>query len=136
MKKGFWKYFVWLLLVVLLFTAIDAIIHLTFEPLEIYYYPIPSFLLFITSNPTFWYAIGKFFGTTIIGILIYSLIKRIKNYKLAVLIFTVIITALLEVRYILSGYYTPVWHIYNFIQHTIVLYLAAYLVFKKSKAFS
>ncbi len=136
MKNKFWNYFLWLLLIVLIFTAIDALVHATVGYLEIYYYPIPASLSFISTNPLFWYAFGKFFGSIIIGILIYPLVKRINSYWLKILVFSLSITILLEIRYMLSGYYAITWDLLNFLQHTITLYIVSYLIFLKSKVFN
>jgi hypothetical protein len=132
--NGFWHFFLWLVVVVMLFTIIDSIIHATVEFLEVYSYPIPHVLEFISTSPLFWYAMGKFFGTVIIGSLLYSLVKHIRNYPVAILVFSVIITVLLEIRYIVSGDYSSTWHLANFLQHTIALYVVSYLVFKKTKS--
>ncbi len=132
-KKSFWRFFLWLLVIVAVFTALDTLVHAFYEPLEIYYYPIPEVFKFISSVPLFWYAIGKIVGTTIMGSLLFFLIKRIKNLQAKVLTFTLIIVILIEVRYMLSGYYTLTWDFYNSINHFIDLYIPTYLVFRKTK---
>ena len=132
-SSGFFKYFWLLVIVVLIFTAIDTLVHATVEYMEIYYYPIPSFLSFISSSPLAWYAMGKFFGSLIIGCLIYPAFIRVKKYPLAIAVFSLTITILLEVRYILSGYYSISWDFYNFLQHTAALYLVSYFVFRNYK---
>lgn len=132
-KKRFWKFFLWLLVIVGVFTLLDTLVHAFYEPLEIYYYPIPGAFKFISTLPLFWYAMGKIAGTTIMGSLLFFLIKRIKNLQAKVLTFTLIIVVLIEVRYMLSGYYALRWDLYNMANHFITLYIPTYFVFKKSK---
>lgn len=132
-EKKFWRFFLWLLVIVIVFTLLDTFVHAFFEPLEIYYYPIPSAFMFISTSPLFWYAVGKLVGTTIMGSLLFFLVKRIDNLQGKVLTFTLIIVALIEVRYILSGYYSLTWDTYNVINHFITLYIPTYIVFKKTK---
>ena len=132
-KKNFGRFFLWLLLIVAIFTLLDTLVHAFFEPLEIYYYPIPDSFKFISTSPLFWYAVGKFVGTTIMGSLLFFLIKRIKSLQGKVLAFTIIIVILIEVRYMLSGQYELTWDLYNAINHLITLYIPTYFVFKKTK---
>ena len=132
-KKTFWRFFPWLLVIVAIFTLIDTLVHALYEPLEIYYYPIIDSLKFISTSPLFWYAVGKIVGTTIMGSLLFFLVKRIQNLQAKVLAFTVIIVILIEVRYMLSGYYTFTWDFYNMINHFIALYIPTYFIFKKTK---
>ena len=132
-KKKFGRFFLWLLVIVAVFTMLDTIVHAFYEPLEIYYYPIIGSLKFISSSFLFWYAVGKFVGTTIMGSLLFFLIKRIKSLQGKVLAFTLVIVFLIEVRYMLSGYYSGKWDLYNMINHFITLYIPTYFVFKKTK---
>ena len=125
----------WLLLIVFAFVIVDAIVHLTFKPLEVYYYPIPSFLLFISSVPLFWYVIGKIIGTIILGALAYPVLKRIKGNLWKSVGFTLFIIILLEVRYALTGYYGWIWHEYNLINHGVAFFVISYLVFRYGKVF-
>lgn len=134
-KHSFKKYFLWMLLVVLLFTILDGIVHATVEALEVYYYPIPKPLQFISTSPLIWYAIGKFFGTMIIASLCYPLMKRINNLLAKTAVLTVIVIVLLEFRYYLSGNYYSIWHLYNVILHTITFFIPAYLISWKAKVF-
>ncbi len=134
-KGGFWKYFLWIVIIVFLFTIIDYIIHASIEYLEIYYYPIPASLKFISDKPLVWYAFGKFYGTIILGLLCYPLLKRIKSNFAKSIVLTTIVVILLEVRYILSGYYTWTWHLANFANHFIALFVVSYIVFSKEKVF-
>ena len=138
MKKGnsekkFWRFFLWLLVIVAIFTLLDTLVHAFYEPLEIYYYPIIESLKFISANPLFWYAVGKFVSATIMGSLLFFLIKRIKNLHGKVLTFTLIIVILIEVRYIISGQYSGRWDLYNMINHFITLYIPTYVIFKRAK---
>ena len=133
-KISFLKYFLWIIVIVALFTAIDFAVHSMVDYLEIYYYPIPQSLMFVSESPLVWYAIGKFFGATIIGALLFPIVKRIPKLWAKSLVFTLVIIVLLEVRYILSGYYGNLWHLYNFIQHGIALFAVSYIVFWKTKA--
>ena len=131
--KKFFKFFLWLLVIVAIFTALDTLVHAFFEPLEIYYYPIPDAFRFISTSYLFWYAFGKVWGTTLMGSALFFLIKRIKNLQAKVLTFTLIIVILIEIRYILSGNYATSWDLYNMINHFIALYIPTYVVFKKTQ---
>ena len=133
-KTNFWRYLIWVAVIVALFTAIDFIVHFTVDYLGVYYYPIPQSLKFISETPLVWYAIGKFLGAVVIGALLFPIVKRIPKLWAKSFVFTIIIISLLEVRYILSGYYGNLWHVYNFIQHGIALLVVSYLVFWKTKA--
>ncbi|MEK6871401.1 MAG: hypothetical protein AABX16_00690, partial [Nanoarchaeota archaeon] len=128
----FFTFFLWLLVIVAIFTILDTLVHAFFEPLEIYYYPIPNAFKFISTSYLFWYAVGKLVGTTIMGSILFFLIKRIKNLRAKVLTFTIIIVILIEIRYMLSGDYSTRWDLYNMINHFIMLYIPAYVVFKKT----
>lgn len=132
-KKMFWRFFICLLLIVAIFTLLDTLIHAFYEPLEIYYYPIIPALKFISTSPLFWYAVGKFVGTIIMGSLLFFLVKRLNSIQGKILTFTIIIVILIEIRYILSGQYGGLWDFYNMINHFITLYIPTYFVFKKTK---
>ena len=135
-KRNLKKIIFSVILISVIFTIIDALIHYVTEALEIYYYPIPAFLLTISSSPLFWYAIGKFVGTIIMGIIILMFLTRTKLKLISgTFIFALIIIILLEVRYILSGYYSNTWHVYNTIMHSVVLFVTSYIVFLKTKIF-
>lgn len=134
-KPSFKKYFFWMLLIVLLFTLIDGIVHATVESLEVYSYPIPESLKFISEDPLIWYAIGKFFGTIIICSLAFFGIKPIKNLFTKTLALTIIVVVLLEVRYYLSGNYEWNWHTYNIILHLLSFFIPAYFISWKAKVF-
>ena len=121
------------MLIVILFTILDTLVHAFFEPLEIYYYLIPQFLKFISTSYLFWYAMGKLAGTTIMGSILFFAVRRIKNLQAKVLTFTIVIVILIEVRYMLSGYYELRWDFYNMINHFIALYIPTYFIFKKAK---
>lgn len=131
--KKFWRFFFWLLVIVAVFTFLDTVVHAFYEPLEIYYYPIPEAFKFISTLPLFWYAVGKFVGTTVMGSLLFFLVKRIKSFQGKVLTFTLIIVILIEVRYMLSGYYALRWDFFNMINHFVDLYIPTYFVFKKAR---
>ena len=131
----FLHYFLWLLAIDVLFTGIDALIHYTVEALEVYSYPIPSFLLNISSDPLFWYAVGKFVATLIFGSILFYFVKKGKTNFTRTLILTLPIIILMEIRYIISGDYTTQWHIYNTIMHFVVLLLSSWIVFWKTKLF-
>ena len=132
---GFWRYFKWLLLIDIFFTGIDAVIHYAVEALEVYSYPIPNAFLFISTNPLFWYAVGKFVATLIFGAMLFYFVKKGKSNFTRALILTLPIIILMELRYILSGNYDTQWHIYNTIMHFVVLLASSYVVFLKSKIF-
>src|SRR3989344_6847033 len=102
---GFWRYFKWLLLIDVFFTGIDAVIHYAVEALEVYSYPIPNAFLFISTNPLFWYAVGKFVATLIFGAMLFYFVKKGKSNFTRALILTLPIIILMELRYILSGNY-------------------------------
>ena len=128
-------YFLWLLAIDVLFTGIDALIHYTVEALEVYSYPIPSFLLNISSDPLFWYAVGKFVATLIFGSILFYFVKKGKTNFARALILALPIIILMEIRYIISGDYTTQWHTYNTIMHFIVLLLSSWIIFWKTKLF-
>jgi len=134
-QYSFKKYFFWMLLIVLLFTLIDGIVHATVEALEVYSYPIPRSFSFLSANPLVWYAIGKFFGTIIICSLAFFAIKPIKNLLAKTATLTIIVVVLLEVRYYLSGDYEWRWHTYNIILHLLSFFIPAYLISWKAKLF-
>ena len=94
-KPTFWKFLPWLLLIVFMFTLLDTLVHAFYEPLEIYYYPIIESLKFISDDFLFWYAVGKVVGTTVMGSLLFFLVKRIKSLQGKVLTFTIIIVLLI-----------------------------------------
>ena len=114
------------LLVSVVFTTLDTVVHYFYEPLEIYYYPIHFFgIESLLAN----YAISKLVSSTVIlAILFYVFSKTQLNKYAQYTLITLIVVTLLEVRYIISGYYTPTWHILNFINHFVTLFPAIYLV--------
>lgn len=131
----FRSYFYCLLITDVLFTAIDSVIHFWVEALEVYYYPIPAFLLEISSSPLFWYAVGKFFGTLFLGLILFYFVKKGRNTFMRTLILTLPTVLLLEARYIISGNYATDWHVYNLIMHSLVLFVSSYFVLSKTKLF-
>ena len=132
----FVRYFAWLVVIDVLFTVIDALIHANVEALEVYSYPIPSFLLGVSSSPLFWYAVGKFVATLIFGSILFYFVKKGKTNFTRALILTLPIIILMEIRYVISGDYTAQWHVYNTIMHFIVLLVSSYVVFWKTKSFN
>src|SRR3989344_8259378 len=96
-KAGLKNFFLSLLIISLIFTLAYLFLHYTLKSIEIYYYPTPEFLKFISTSPLIWYGIGKFFGTIILGLLLYPLIKKIKSYKLKIFLFTLLIVIILEI---------------------------------------
>jgi len=131
----FWSYFGWLLVIDVLFTGVDAIFHATVEAIEVYSYPIPESLLFLSANPLLWYAVGKFIGTLIIGSLLFFFVKKGGSTLSRTLILSIPLVLLLEGRYMLSGDYDSQWHVLNTIMHFCVLSVSTYLVFQKSRLF-
>src|SRR3989338_1207461 len=113
MKKG------WILLSSLLisvvFTVLDTLVHYFYEPLEIYYYPIHFFGI---QSALINYAISKLVSSTILLFILFYIFSKARLGKhLQYNLITLIVVVLLELRYIISGYYTPIWHILNFINH-------------------
>ncbi|MEK6898889.1 MAG: hypothetical protein AABW79_02210 [Nanoarchaeota archaeon] len=134
-KTTFLRYFLWLLLITAIFTTIDTIVHYNVEALEVYSYPIPSTFLFISSSPLFWYAVGKFVGTLIIGSLLFFFVRKGKSPFVRALILALPVIILLEVRYLISGNYDADWHTYNTIMHFVVLLVTSWIVFAKTRLF-
>ena len=135
MQKINWKSLIpAIILAALAFTLIDGLIHYFVEALEVYYYPIPSFLQSISTWPLFWYAVAKFFATIVLSLIILPFLLRRKwKFGVKVLAYAFIIIALLEIRYLISGYYGSEWHIYNTIMHFIVLFVSSWAIFKAFK---
>jgi len=136
-KLSFKKNFSIVALITIIFTAIDALIHFLWVTISVYYYPIPKGLEFISNSPLFWYAVGKFIATVILGlILLHFLTKSKWNIYIKTLLFSIIIVVLLQLRYLYSGYYGTLWHVYVMIMHFVVLTITSFVVFKFSKIFS
>lgn len=140
MKVNIKRGIISIVLITILFTLIDALFHNFIKTLEIYYYPIPSFLIFISPSPLFWYAAGKFAATIIIGIIIFYAISKTRlnklNLPIKTLIFSAVIVAILEIRYIISGYYSTNFHIYNAVMHFCILFISSYAIFSIMKTFN
>lgn len=134
-NQKFWPYFAWLVLIDVIFTGFDAIGHSTIELLEIYYYPIPSVLTFISTNPLFWYGVGKFAATLIFGSILFIFLKRCKSVLSRALVLTIPVILLMEGRYVVSGAYGAEWHVANTIMHGIILFVASYVVFSRTRLF-
>lgn len=115
----------------LLFTFGDFLVHYLYKGLEVSYYSIPSPLLKISSSPLLWYVIGKFITTIILGfiLLLFLINTNLKSY-IKYYIFTSVIVIFLEVRYIISGYYSFFWHVLNIINHSIILFIVTFIVLK------
>ncbi len=132
----FGRYFLWLLLIDIIFTLGDWIVHYSVESLEVYAYPIPDAFLFISTSPLFWYAVGKFVATLIMGAVLFFFVRKGKKDWSRALILAIPVIILMEVRYIISGSYTNEWHVYNTINHFVILYAASWIVFHFSKLYS
>lgn len=138
MKNVSWKTtLAAILLVTIIFTALDALVHATVEALEVYHYPIPAWGTGISTSPLFWYAVGKFVATFIISSIAVPLIRRWSVHPaLRAFLYTFVVITILEVRYLISGAYGNTWHIYNTLMHTTILFLTSLLVYRKMKIFS
>jgi len=107
------------------FTVLDTIVHYFYKPLEIYHYPIK--LLGIQSALAN-YALSKLFSTTVLLFIFFWLLAKVDLKKIIEYQIVIIgVIVLLEVRYILGGYYTAEWHVLNFINHYIALAIGVYL---------
>ena len=105
-----------------IFTFLDTLVHTLFSPLEITYYP---FNWFTITNALYNYSISKFIATFVFFIIALYICKKLKFKKPAFnLVSGLILISLLELRYIYSGYYTTQFHIFNFINHAIILVIA------------
>lgn len=123
-KQMLWAAF----LMAAVFTGLDTLVHYFFEPLELYHYPIR--LLGIQS-PLINYAISKLASSTVLLFVLLYIVAKLEWKKVIeyqIVIITLIL--MLEVRYILGGYYTAEWHILNFINHYVTLSIGVYLVAK------
>lgn len=113
-------------LVSAIFTVLDTLVHYFYEPLEVYYYP---FHFFGVQSPLANYAMSKLVSTTILLFIFFYIFSKTKFSKyIQYGLITLIVVILLELRYIIGGYYTPVWHILNFINHYLALLAAICLV--------
>lgn len=134
-KVDFKKYFFWLFIIDIFFTLGDFIFHETIELLEVYSYPIPTSLLWISTSPLFWYSVGKFVATLIIGSLIFFWVRKGKNTLSRTLILSVPVVLLMEGRYLISGMYGAEWHVWNTVMHFCVLTFVTYVIFYNSNLF-
>jgi len=100
-----------------------------------HYYPILSFLIGVSSSPLFWYAVGKFIATLLFGAILYFFVRKMKSAFGRALMLALPIVIQMEMRYIASGHYGALWHVYNVINHTLIMFIASYLVFWKAGAF-
>ncbi len=117
------------LLIAILFTFSDWIFHYFVSYLYIDEYAEPQFLLNIFNNPLFWYSIGKFLGTVILGSLVlFSASKKKLGIYLQSVILTLIVVIPLQIRYITVYNYSFMWHVYVILLHMILLYLSSILI--------
>lgn len=113
-------------LISVVFTILDTLVHYFYEPLEIYYYP---FHFFGVQSALANYAMSKLVSTTILLFILFFLFSKTKlNKYIQYSLITLIVVILLELRYIIGGYYTSTWHFLNFINHYLTLLAAIYLV--------
>lgn len=113
-------------LISVVFTILDTLVHYFYKPLEVYYYP---FQFFGVQSALANYAMSKLVSTTILLFILFYFFAKTKLSKFVQYsLITLIIVTLLELRYMLSGYYTPTWHILNFINHFLTLSAAIFLV--------
>ena len=120
------------LIIAVPFTLIDAVFHYFLKPLEISEYSY-KFLLPYLNSPLFWYAIGKFLGTILLGTIILSLIPKKLNLYSKTFIYTLLIVILLQIRYFYTGYYEINWHLLNLALHAKILFWSALIIFKWRK---
>ncbi|HLC60860.1 MAG TPA: hypothetical protein VJJ52_05525 [Candidatus Nanoarchaeia archaeon] len=114
------------LLISVIFTLLDALAHYFYEPLEIYFYPLHFFGI---QSALINYAISKLVSSTIILFILFYIFEKTKLSKHAQNnLITFIVVILLEIRYIISGYYTPKWHVLNFINHYLTLIVGIYII--------
>jgi len=108
------------------FTILDSLVHYFYEGLEIYYYP---FHFFGIQSALTNYAMSKLVSSTIILFILFYVFSKTKiNKHVQYNLITLIVVVLLEIRYIMGGYYTNIWHILNFINHYLSLIIGIYLV--------
>lgn len=105
--------------IILIFTAIDYYIHSLSEEY---------------SAPSYYFKNKIIFGT-LIGFITYISIKnRIKTPLIKSLMFSSVISILLQIRYYLEGY--PKIFVFEFLFiHFIILFLVSFAVFSLSKNF-
>lgn len=118
-KSKFPKYLSFSLLVSIIFTGLDSLIHIFVPYFEIISYKY-NFLSFLNIPLVFPYAIGKFISTIIMLIILLYIFSKMKSYwKYNIMAF--IIVVILEIRYMFDPYYSMLWHTFNLIIHYIFL---------------
>lgn len=123
-----------LVLISLIFTLIDYMLHDAIDFLAVTYYSIPSQFVYLGYSPLVWYAIGKFLGTILLGLIGLYIIPKFKvgrRYK--ALFLTLLIVLPLQLRYLYGGYYTPNWHIAVLLLHFFILYPTINYFIKRRK---
>ncbi len=123
-----------LVLISLIFTLIDYMLHDAIDFLAVTYYPIPSQFVYLDYSPLVWYAIGKFIGTIVlgaIGLYIIPKFKATRQYK--TLSLTLFIILPLQLRYLYGWYYTTNWHILVLLLHFFILYHSLNYFIKRRK---
>ncbi|MBI2629839.1 hypothetical protein HYW76_01935 [Candidatus Pacearchaeota archaeon] len=113
-----------------IFTLIDWFFHYLIPFLNISYFAERQFLLEAYNNPLFWYSIGKFVFSVIIGIIIllFAYNSKIKNKFLA-LIYTLLIVIIIQLRYVYTNAYGILWNLIVLLLHIAILYLASLITF-------
>lgn len=102
-----------LLLVIFVFTGIDYIIHLVSPE-----FSVPSY-----------YFINKIIFGFILAVLLFFLLGNIKNIWIKVFVFSFVISALLQIRYFLSGF--PVDFVLLFLLvHFLILVIVSFVRFR------
>ena len=110
--KNYISIFLVVLLIILIFTFIDFLIHLLSEE-----YSVPSY-----------YFRNKIIYGSIIGLLIYFFVKN-EGLLIKSLIFSVVVSVLLQVRYFLEGY--PLKFVMEFLViHFLILFPVSLIIFK------
>lgn len=129
MKKELPKIIIISLLSAFIFTLIDWFFHYIIPFLSISYFAEREILLNAYNNPLFWYSIGKFIFSFIIGIIIllFTYNSQIKNKFLA-LIYTLIIVIMLQLRYIYTNAYGISWNLIVLLLHIVILYSVSFII--------
>ncbi|MEK6859745.1 MAG: hypothetical protein AABX54_02920 [Nanoarchaeota archaeon] len=104
-----------ILIIILIFTAVDYYIHTLKED-----YSVPSY-----------YFKNKIIFGTLIGFITYFFIRKISLLKKA-LIFSAIISVLLQTRYYLEGY-SKIFIFEFLIFHFLILLLVSFIIFRLLK---
>ena len=106
-------------IIILIFTFIDYLIHSLKEE-----YFVPS-----------WYYTNKMIYGTLIGFITLSLLQKFKNIHIKTLIFSLVVSTLLQTRYALTGYDIYFVVLFLFI-HFIILSPSTYLIIRLFKKLS